>query len=488
MKTSKFWFFFLLVFIFSIGTSKALQIKNIYLGEAPGDRWIEVYNDREDIIDFTTTSYRIMDNSSDSKREIKDMVGEKGFPSGATIFIYKSLSPASTISESLPETANLVFRSNYSLAKEGAYIQITDNKSVPNVYTCASYGNVFCPDGGDILEPIIGESKSKTTTEDNKDSSNNKEKDPKTDNEEEVLENNLEKYGDIQVLLPKQKTATALAVNEFIVSAIDSKKQLINSLDFNISFGDGGEIIGKQEVSHIYTYPGDYILIAEAKGFTSGAKAIMNIKVIEPDIKIEKVGEIEEENYIELKNNTNYDLYLSGFLIKVNDREYVLPKNLMLGKNRATKISGDILGFKMPSENVSLLYPNRKVLTKFEKEATSTLEVVEILLEENTLSREIFLIDTTNIESLADLPQISSNNLLVNVKEENTSNIKLENTNTKVSNFNIVQKESQTVLKRLVLEEGKTSQKIVKSGENKTKEQNNSVDIKLITWLKNLVY
>ena len=76
MKNKYILTFFILI-SFSLQSSFAIQIKNIHIGNTASDRWIEVYNDSDDISDFT--SYKIIDSGGDSKHSIIDMSGIKSF-------------------------------------------------------------------------------------------------------------------------------------------------------------------------------------------------------------------------------------------------------------------------------------------------------------------------------------------------------------------------------------------------------------------------
>lgn len=463
----------LFIFIFNINYVFALEIKNIHIGESPNDRWIEVFNDGNDIGDFTTKDYRLLDDTSDSKRSIIEMIGGKSFAGNSTAFIYKTLTPSTKISESLPSDASLVFRSGFSLNKDSGFIQIISNNN-DIFYTCKSYGSGICPSNDNSNSTTTTTSTSSNTNSSSTNTQNT------NNNIKEVIkyiylpENNQEKYGDIQVHLPKEKIVTALAENEFTVVVTDSNKQTVKDLSFNFSFGDGGEENSKQEVKHIYTYSGEYILLAEAKGFLGGAKALMNIKVIEPNIEIIKVGNNAEENFIEIKNNTNYDLYLSGFFIKTDFGEYKLPKNLLLSKNKNTKLSGDAIGFNLPSKNVNLLYPNKKVFKTFEYK------------EKEEVKNEIIATTTSIINNI-----ILNNNEIIKDKQieiKNEKPLTIINKENKIQN-NIKSNNIETIeIKRLILSNNETTIKNKEIFKENNIISGKAVDIGIITWFKNLLY
>jgi hypothetical protein len=55
----------------------------------------------------------------------------------------------------------------------------------------------------------------------------------------------------------------------------------------------------------------------------------VNIKVIEAEIIIAKVGDAQDF-FVELANKTNFDVDLSGWLIAGNTKSLPIPKNTIL--------------------------------------------------------------------------------------------------------------------------------------------------------------
>jgi len=106
----------------------------------------------------------------------------------------------------------------------------------------------------------------------------------------------------------------------------------------------------------------------------------MIVTVVNPNIEILKVGTSSEENFIDLKNNTDYDMYLSNFYLRIDGQDFKLPKNFVIAKNKVVHVSGEALGFKLPAIDVSLLYPNKNSLAKYEIKiensvATNTIQI-----------------------------------------------------------------------------------------------------------------
>lgn len=287
-----------------------------------------------------------------------------------------------------------------------------------------------------------------------------------------VPTNNQNKYGDIQVLLPEEKIVPAGAEVEYSVKVVDSQKNILSGLDFNWSFGDGGEKFDKNTSYH-YVYPGEYTLIVSADGFSGGAQAKMKVLVISPDVIILKVGTSSKENFIDLQNKTDHDLFLSNFYLSVDNVFYKLPKNFVIAKGKTTHVSGEALGFKLPALNISLNYPNKNILTSYS---------VKIDMSTSSL---LFATSSTSTTIHASYTVTKVPTYPAEEVEEKGINKKIVilNNNTE---FN-----ESLILKHLILNESlninEKDKKIVPVIEENVKNSEN-VDIGVIRWLKSLVY
>lgn len=448
----------------------ALEITKInYTASNNDNRWVEIFNNGTDILDFTSNDYKLLDSKKpDTKHSILELLGGVAFPASSTIYI----SPTKDI----PVEGATSFRSNYSLDKTSGFIAITDSGG--SIYTCLAYGEGICPESA---KPKEIESEEKVS------SSTKKEETTKvleTIKYIYVPQNNQDKYGDIQVLLPEEKTVLALADTNFIVRAVDSSKHKIEDLNYHFSFGDGGEAKNKAETSYSYTYPGEYRLVASAEGFLGGAKALMKVKVIEPNIKILKVGLGGQENFIDIENNTDADLFLSHFYLKINGKEFELPKNLLIAKRQIAHLSGEALGFQLPAEEVSLLYPNHNLLTKY-MAPSSTISFQyalpsETLLTENSSSALKLNKEKTPV-SLETKGETLGKEVVASLEDKREVGQGKDNTQAKV-----------LLLKRLILGDALVqnlkSDSSLSEETNKLSSKEESVDIGLIKWFRNLLY
>lgn len=467
MKNKYILMFFILVGLFTKDCS-ALQIKNIHIGNVASDRWIEVYNDGEDISDLT--SYKIIDSGGDSKHTIIDMSGTKSFLKGSTAYIYKTLSPSSKISETLPADASLLFRSAVVLDSDNGFVSIINSDNTI-VFSCFSYGSATCSNNSNPTNTSSSTASSTNSTS------------TVTENNMTntvyiyVPSNNQNKYGDIQVLLPEEKIVPAGADSEYLVRVLDSQKNILTGLDFNWSFGDGGEKFDSK-VNYHYIYPGEYILIASADGYMGGAQAKMKVTVVSPDVIILKVGTSSKENFIDLENRTEYDLFLSNFYLSVDNIFYKLPKNFVIAKGKTVHVSGEALGFKLPALNISLNYPNKNILTSYS---------VQVDLASSSL-----IFSTSSSSTLISVSPTATTSFIYPVEEiqEKGTSQKMVIAKKNIESVDLINNET-LILKHLVLSDSvnvkEKSKEVVPSTEKNVK-NNENVDIGIVRWLKSLLY
>ena len=471
----KFLLQFILTYIFfsflylNIENVFALQIRNVNYGASNNnDRWIEVFNDGADISDFTIPDYKVLDSKDATKHSVLILQGDNTFPANTSVFI----SPYTNI----PTGATKAFRSNYTLDKTNGYVSII-NSDGSGTYSCFAYGNISCPKANSVNNSSNNNSTSTNSTSTNPTSiiSNP----PSSPNIVYIYvpTNNQNKYGDITVLLPEEKIIPAGADTEFNVKVIDKDNKAITNLDFQWSFGDGGEKFG-QKVSHYYTYPGEYTLVASADGYAVGGEAKMNVKVVIPDISISKVVSTAKENFIDLTNNTDYDLVLSNFYLNLDNTFYKLPKNFTILKGKTVHVSGEAVGFKLPATNISLNYPNKNLLISYlsafnnssSTTSSTTLESINTKDKINLLSEDISKSEEKRI-NISELGQGKNQDLVVNIdtKQENK----------KVS--------ASFILKRLILNNEKEINSQLKS-KNTNLNKSKNVDTGIVDWFKNLIY
>ncbi len=128
----------------------------------------------------------------------------------------------------------------------------------------------------------------------------------------------------------------------FVGIPFDLKSEVFNTVGetFNAgryfwNFGDGNskEVKDGTNFPYTYFYEGEYVISLEyySKNSSQTPKAVAEttIKVVPVDVSISRVGSADDF-FIELSNNTNYEINISGWRLLSLDKIFVFPKNSIL--------------------------------------------------------------------------------------------------------------------------------------------------------------
>jgi len=125
---------------------------------------------------------------------------------------------------------------------------------------------------------------------------------------------------------------------------------------WNFGDGDSREVINQPGgIYHTYFYSGEYVVSSEYyKSYLSQVPDVVNkitIKAVPLTVSISKVGDAKDF-FIELTNNSGYEIDISKWLINANGKIFVLPKNSIILPKKQTTISGKITGFVLGDEKI----------------------------------------------------------------------------------------------------------------------------------------
>jgi len=129
---------------------------------------------------------------------------------------------------------------------------------------------------------------------------------------------------------------------------------------WNFGDGDSIETTNPEKFFHTYFYPGEYVLSLDYYLSTSfpqipDAKNKIIIKVMPLTVSISKVGDVKDF-FIELTNNSNYEIDISKWTLNANGKTFVFPKNSVIMSKKQMTISGKITGFILDDEkNLKLI-------------------------------------------------------------------------------------------------------------------------------------
>lgn len=93
------------------------------------------------------------------------------------------------------------------------------------------------------------------------------------------------------------------------------------------NFGDG-TLAGGSILSHTYQYPGDYVVVLNSTFLGKGeAVSRINVKIIDPQL----VVTFANQERIEIKNNSSYEISLFGRALVSDDKFFAFSKDTILG-------------------------------------------------------------------------------------------------------------------------------------------------------------
>lgn len=149
------------------------------------------------------------------------------------------------------------------------------------------------------------------------------------------------------------------------------------------NFGDGDSMESNNDSSfnHTYLYPGDYSASLEyyLNIYSQIPETIekVKIKVVPLELSISKVGD-EKDFFIELTNNSSYDIDVSLWQVSSLGKVFTLPRNTnILAKNKIT-LSSQLTHFNINNkEDLKLLTPHNKIVFEYGKNTISVNNIVK---------------------------------------------------------------------------------------------------------------
>jgi hypothetical protein len=396
----KFYFIFisLFYFIFSFSQSSfALQISEIMydpVGSDTGNEWVEIYNDTQSSIDVT--SLKILEGTTN--HGITNYVSHTN--TNGNILLPDSYAviadnPANFLIGHAGFVGN-VFDSSFSLVNTGENLNIKSAAGV--LLFTVNYIPLAEANGtGGTLNYInnswivYAETPSATTTYNtiNTPTSNTGTSTNTVGNGSGATSysagytSRSYSLGDIGMLTPREINTVVGADTEFFIKPIDSKKNVISTNTY-WSYGDGSEGYGTS-TKHRYQNAGEYTAVVESEISNAYGIERINVKVLNPDIKISEVG----ENFIKIKNNSDEELNIGGFIISADQGMHKFSRFLILKAKSEIKIDGRVLGFAKLT-NVKILSAYNTIITTY-------------LIPEVNLSSEIKIEDKRNIQNLENI-------------------------------------------------------------------------------------
>ncbi|PID83564.1 hypothetical protein CSB11_00660 [Candidatus Campbellbacteria bacterium] len=153
------------------------------------------------------------------------------------------------------------------------------------------------------------------------------------------------------ILLPKTETRFDLYLSGL-------KKENLEKNDIVWSMGNGDTMRGKS-FHYQYDFPGEYIVNVEVLNKEKQINGVIKIKVIEPKLEISKVD--YQNHFVEIKNNSEYILDLSGWQIASGKNKFSIPEKTYINAFGKIIFPKKITWLEFSkNQNVFLNYPDGK--------------------------------------------------------------------------------------------------------------------------------
>ncbi len=153
------------------------------------------------------------------------------------------------------------------------------------------------------------------------------------------------------------RTISAGATVTFLGRVFGLKKEPIENARISWSFGDGGMADGTS-VSHVFYYPGDYIVVMEASSGYYSASDRIAVHVVTPVLSLRAGGD-EARSFVTLENGGSDEVDLSLWQIESAGKVFILPQHTIIGARKTLTLPSEITGIISPKESiVSLRFPN----------------------------------------------------------------------------------------------------------------------------------
>lgn len=341
---------------FSVSAQIAITeiMYDIETGSDSGREWIEVWNSGTDTADLGL--WRLFEAETNHRIEAAEEGGTTMLGNGDYAVIADN--PAKFRAD-WPAYSGMLFDSAFSLGNTGETLILRDGELIDK--DTVTYNATWGADGdGKSLQIIGGEWVAAAPTP-------GKENEVAVEDEPPVV-NGVGPSQSAYTTPPpsplftarittKEKFAIVGAGALFKGETIGTADGLSGKTRFLWNFGDGGTGEG-ESVLHIYKYPGEYVVVLNAVSGTHSPEDRATIKAIPSELSISSIG-TARDFFIELSNNSAYELNLSGWLLKSGARYFVIPEHsFILPKKKIIFPQETTNLFYSAGDTVGLLYPN----------------------------------------------------------------------------------------------------------------------------------
>jgi len=362
----KFSFIFVFVLFWGNIANAQIVINEIMYdieGSDDGREWIEIWNNGNEDVDLT--GWKFNDGSSHNLNEPPKNGGQGSLIIGAGSFAILS-GDAELFRSEHPSFNGTVIDTVMSLGNTTDTLSLINEAEVDS----ATYNKEMGANGDGNSLQLVGSSwlsVSPTLGQ------------PNSLNEEASLVEAATVSGEMSLVVETEdlmkkrilvdigndKNVIVGASSVFEALAVGLEKEPLQNARYVWSFGDGDTKEG-ENVLHNYQYPGEYVVVLNISSGKYSASDRIVVKALPADIIISNID--NEKGFLELQNNSNYELNLSWWMIKSENNYFTLPKDTIILANKKMILPSKITGLNFPDINQTfLLYPNGETVFQYGK-------------------------------------------------------------------------------------------------------------------------
>ncbi len=155
------------------------------------------------------------------------------------------------------------------------------------------------------------------------------------------------------------------------------------------NFGDGSAIKEGKRVTHVFSYPGNYITALTVASGDISALHTVKIAAMESPLRISEI-KTGADGWVEFKNDSNKKIEISNFGLNSGIRTYYFPLNTFLSPYAFLAVASSTLGFALnETGELAVLYPNgkRALSVKYEDANLKQDESLSLINNEWMLTR-----------------------------------------------------------------------------------------------------
>ncbi len=359
--------------VFGSGSLELSEIMYDVEGTDTGREWIEIYNASEIPIDLST--WKLFEAQVNHKIT-------------ATTDVYVPAQGYAIVADNVdkfkldyPAYRGLVFDSVFSLSNEGETIILRDDKGSdidtisydPSLGGVGDGSSIHKHNGTWVSGRVTLDSPYGGPLESTIPANSSTSPEVQIDNKTEHLDDTLgdgEGGGTVSSHVSQSPMYTRSVIPDFQVSAGRSRLGFVGvpvsfitkvtkaknitsgSLVSTWSMGDGGFKNGIG-VSHVYQFPGEYTVVLNAQWGESDAVSKTRIKIIEPQVDIERVS----HTVVRISNNSSQELNLGGWRIESERNRYIIPIDTIVAGKGSIQISLNTIGISYVREFIRLVNP-----------------------------------------------------------------------------------------------------------------------------------